>query len=66
MEETQLQTPEMTLECSEDDSIRRHDVYLATITHPEARISQHQAFLIGMEFQKRKIHYMELPAALKY
>jgi hypothetical protein len=66
MEETQLQTPEMTPERSEDDSVRRHDVYLATIAHPEARISQHQAFLVGMEFQKRKIHRTELPAAPKY
>lgn len=52
--ETGLTTPDRP-----DDSVRRHDVYLATIARPEARISQHQAFLVEMPFQKRKIHRLD-------
>jgi uncharacterized membrane protein YcgQ (UPF0703/DUF1980 family) len=65
MEETQLHTPEMTPERSED-IVRRNEVYHATIAHPESKISLHQAFIIGTDFQKRKVHRTDLPAAPKF
>lgn len=65
MEETQLHTPEMTPERSED-IVRRNEVYHATIAHPESKISLHQAFIVGTDFQKRKVHRTDLPAAPKF
>ncbi|OAF60863.1 hypothetical protein VC83_02381 [Pseudogymnoascus destructans] len=61
----QLQMPEMTLEHPED-TVRRHDVYLATIAIPEAKLSLHQAFLVGTEFNRQSIHRTDLPAAPKF
>jgi hypothetical protein len=64
-EETQLCTPEMTPERSED-IVRRNEVYHATIAHPESGMSLHQAFIVGTDFHKRKVHRTDLPAAPKF
>lgn len=49
-----------------EDSVRRHEIYLATIARPELKISLHQAFIVGTDFQKRKVHRTDLPAAPKF